>query len=107
KEQAKVLTNSIGMKLVLIQPGTFWMGSDESEAGRKQNEGPRHEVQLSNPFYVSVHAVTQAHYLAVLNNNPARCNSNRGGGTEHPVENVTWEEAVEFCRRLSEMSEEQ
>jgi formylglycine-generating enzyme required for sulfatase activity len=106
KEQAKLLTNAAGMKLVLIQPGTFLMGSPETEVGRRQNEGPQHEVQLPNAFYMSVHLVTQANFLQVMNQNPARCTTGRGGGPEHPVENVTWEQAVAFCRRLSEMPEE-
>jgi formylglycine-generating enzyme required for sulfatase activity len=106
KEQAKLLTNAIGMKLVLIQPGIFLMGSPETEAGRRENEGPQHEVHLQNAFYMSVHPVTQANFLQVMNHNPARCKLERGGGPDHPVENVTWDQAVEFCRRLSELAEE-
>jgi formylglycine-generating enzyme required for sulfatase activity len=102
----KSQTNAIGIKLVLIQPGTFSMGSPEEEPGRRVNEGPRHEVQLSQPFYLAVHPVTQHQYEMVVGRNPARFNGKMGGSPDHPVESVSWEEAVEFCRRLGQLPAE-
>src|ERR1700730_560783 len=46
-EQQKLLANSIGLKLVLLPAGVFWMGSPVGEAGRRDNEGPRREVALT------------------------------------------------------------
>ncbi len=106
QELVTLLTNSIGLKLALIQSGSFLMGSPESEKGRLTKEGPQHEVQLTNPFYLGVCPVTQQQYLRVTVGNPSRFHDKAGGGPEHPVENVTWEEAVSFCRRLSELAEE-
>jgi formylglycine-generating enzyme required for sulfatase activity len=106
KEQAKTLVNSVGIKLVLLPAGSFLMGSHQTEVARRENEGPQHEVSLPNPFYMAAHAVTQAQYLRVMNSSPSRFNLEHGGGADHPVENVTWNQAVEFCRRLSELAQE-
>src|SRR5207248_3176353 len=60
-ESAKALTNSIGMKLVLIPAGKFLMGSPATEDERDDKELP-HEVVISKPFYMGVYEVTQAEY---------------------------------------------
>jgi formylglycine-generating enzyme required for sulfatase activity len=91
------LGKGVTMKLVLIPPGKFVMGSPDSEEGRKAEEGPQHEVTISKPFHMGVTEVTQAQYEAVMGTNP----SNFKGPT-NPVETVSWNDAAEFCRRLSE-----
>ena len=102
----KALTNSAGMAFVLIPAGKFTMGSPADERGHRANEGPVHEVVVGNAFYLGVHPVTQAAYLAVMGKNPARFSASEGGGPDHPVESVSWDEAVAFCRKLSERAEE-
>ena len=87
----KQITNSIGMKLVLIPKGTFTMG-EGSDA---------HEVTLTQPFYLSVYEVTQEQYERVMGKNPSNFK-----GPQNPVEEVSWDDAVEFCRKLSELPEE-
>jgi formylglycine-generating enzyme required for sulfatase activity len=104
--QAKLFVNSAGIKLVLIPAGTFLMGSPESEPGHRLNEGPEHEVSITRPFYLGVAPVTQGQYEQVLGKNPARFHAGTGGGPDHPVETVSWEDAAAFCRRLSERAEE-
>jgi formylglycine-generating enzyme required for sulfatase activity len=106
KERPKLFSNSVGMKLVLLPAGTFWMGSPPDEAGRRDNEGPRHEVLLSNGLYLAIHTVTQAQFQRIMGRNPSRFDVAHGGGADYPVENATWEDAVEFCRRLSALPEE-
>ena len=103
----KVITNSIGMKLVLIPKGTFMMGSSESEKGRYENE-TQHEVTISKDYYLGVHEVTQAQYEKVMGTNPSHFQGAIVGGenADLPVENVSWYEAVEFCKKLSELPEE-
>jgi formylglycine-generating enzyme required for sulfatase activity len=97
------LTNSLGMKFAWIPPGTFLMGSPESEEGREGAcEGPQHEVTISRPFYLGVYPVTQREYEAVMGQNP----SHFGGNPDHPVEKVRWNKAVEFCQRLSALEAE-
>jgi formylglycine-generating enzyme len=100
-DQAKLLTNSLGMKLVLVPAGTFQMGSAADDPLHRLNETPRHEVALTQAMYVSVDLVTQEQYRRVMAVNPARFQPEVGGGPEHPVEQVTWHDANEFCRRLS------
>ena len=108
KAQAiKEITNSIGMKLVLIPKGTFMMGSPESEEGRKENE-TQHEVPSSKDYYLGVHEVTQAQYEKVIGKNPSHFQGAIVGNenADLPVENVSWYEAVDFCKKLSELPEE-
>jgi formylglycine-generating enzyme required for sulfatase activity/tRNA A-37 threonylcarbamoyl transferase component Bud32 len=99
-------TNSVGMSLVLIREGTFRMGSPETEPGRRDDEGPLHEVTISKPFYAGAHLVTQKQYQEVMGINPALYAEGQGGGATHPVEQVSWAEALAFCQTLSERTAE-
>jgi uncharacterized protein (TIGR02996 family) len=108
------VVNSIGMRLVLIPPGCFRMGSPTSETGRDDDEGPMHEVEITRAFYLGVFPVTQAQYQHIMGVNPSSF-SPTGVGKERvkgldtnafPVETVSWEQVHEFCRRLSELLEE-
>ncbi|MFM9065816.1 MAG: formylglycine-generating enzyme family protein [Planctomycetota bacterium] len=105
---AQEITNSIGMKLVLIPKGKFLMGSPETEAARDADE-QQHEVTLSRDYYLGAYEVTQGQYKKVMGKNPSRVSWLRvwEGTSSYPVEQVYWEEAVEFCRRLSVLPEEQ
>jgi formylglycine-generating enzyme required for sulfatase activity len=98
--------NSIGMKLNLIPAGKFLMGSPEREQGRQASEGPQHEVTITKPFHIGVYEVTQAEYEKVIGKNPSKFNKDNGGGPDHPVETVSWDDAVAFCKQLSELPEE-
>ena len=108
------VTNSVGMKLRLIPPGEFMMGSPESEKERVENEGPQHRVRITRPFYLGVYEVTQEEYEQVMGTNPSyfSCSDDASGCVagedtgRFPVERVTWADAVEFCRRLSAMPAE-
>lgn len=99
-EPAKELTLDLGSgvttKLALIPVGKFLMGSPADEEGRQSDEGPQHEVTISKPFYLGVCEVTQEQYKAVIGSNPSHFR-----GLHNPVENVSWDDAIEFCRRLS------
>jgi formylglycine-generating enzyme required for sulfatase activity len=87
-------TNSIGIKLVLIQPGEFMMGSRDGDTDEK----PPHKVKIAKPFYLGVTEVTQEQYERVMGTNPSEFK----GDPRRPVESVSWEDAVEFCRKLTE-----
>ena len=100
EQQPKEITNSIGMKLVLIPAGTFTMGSPMKEVGRSLSETP-HEVTISKSCYLGTNEVTQGQYEKVMGDNPSEFK-----GEENPVDSVNWEEAVSFCQKLSEMPEE-
>jgi len=90
------LGNNVKMRLVLIPAGKFMMGSPATEAGRGSEEGPQHEVTISKPFYMGVFEVTQEQYEQVMGVNPSSFK-----GAKNPVENVSWDDAVEFCQKLS------
>src|SRR5438270_669800 len=62
---AKAITNSIGMKLVLIPAGKFLMGSPQTEKDRDGDE-MRHEVTISRPFYMGAYEVTQEQFQKVM-----------------------------------------
>jgi formylglycine-generating enzyme required for sulfatase activity len=91
-----VTTNSIGMKLALIPPGEFMMGSDEFE----ENEKPVHKVTLTRPFQLGVYEVTQEQYEKVVGDNPSKFK-----GPANPVE-ANWPDAVAFCSLLTDRPEE-
>ncbi|MFM7293163.1 MAG: SUMF1/EgtB/PvdO family nonheme iron enzyme [Planctomycetia bacterium] len=88
--------NSIGIELKLLPAGTFTMG----QASGDSDETP-HQVTLTKPFYIGVHEVTNAQWKRVMGNEPSNWKD-----ADRPVERVSWEDAVEFCRKLSELPEE-
>jgi len=111
----KYVVNSIGMKLAYIPPGKFMMGSTPEEIERfkkephrdepnvlVQSEGPQHEVRITKGFYLGVYEVKQSEYEQVMGKNPSAFR----GGPDYPVEQVNWDEAVEFCKKLTELADE-
>src|SRR5262249_1790978 len=86
KEPPKDFTNSIGMKFVLIKPGSFMMGSPKEEKERKDNES-QHKVTLTKGFYMGVYTVTQEQWKEVMGNNPSFFT----GDKNLPVEQVSWD----------------
>jgi formylglycine-generating enzyme required for sulfatase activity len=106
-QSPKEITNSIGMKLVLIPKGTFMMGSPEIEEGHQKDEN-QHEVTISKGYYLGVYEVTQAQYEKVIGKNPSLYQGAIVGNenADLPVENVSWHDAVEFCKKLSDLPEE-
>jgi uncharacterized protein (TIGR02996 family) len=101
------ITNSVGMKLTVIPPGTFLMGSPESEKQRQDDE-QQHEVRITQAFRFGVFPVTQEEYQKVMGHNPSWfCLSGEGKAEvlgldtrRFPVERVSWYDAITFCRRL-------
>ncbi len=106
---AKDIKNSIDMKLARIPAGTYRMGSPKEEFYRNEDE-TQHEVVITKPFYMGVFEVTQGQYEKVMGKNPSFFSATGGGKqrvegrnpAEHPVEKVSWLDAVEFCKKLSE-----
>jgi len=99
------------LTMLWIPPGRFWMGSPEEEPGRSSAEGPQHLVQLQG-FFLAQTPITQAQWRAVAQWRPTKGegawnqklnpNPSRFKGDQRPVEQVSWEDAMEFCRRLSQ-----
>ncbi len=90
-------TNSLGMEFVAIPAGSFMMGSPSSEKGRYDNE-KQHKVRLTRGLYIQTTEVTQGQWKAVMGNNPSGF---KGCGDNCPVEQVSWDDAREFIRKLN------
>lgn len=107
------ITNAIDMKFVRILPGQFLMGSPADEADRGSDE-TAHEVKITRPFSIGVHEVTQGQYETVMGANPSWFRKGGGGearvvdhdASTYPVDDVTWQQASEFCSRLSNLPAE-
>ena len=113
-ESAPTLTNSLGMQLARIPAGEFLMGSPDDEPGRKAAWERQHPVRITRPFYLGVHEVTQFEYTQVTGRDPHEfsptgLSADRVAGldtTRFPAESVSWDDAVAFCRLLSDRPEE-
>ena len=109
QRQAFYFVESLGkgvppFEMVAIPGGAFWMGSPENELGRHDDESPQHEVSVQ-PFFISKYLVTQSQWSAIASLRPVNQELNldpsRFKGNNRPVEQVSWNDAVEFCDRLS------
>ncbi len=124
----KLITNSIAMKLVLIPAGTFRMGSPDREGNT--DEHPQHEVRITRPFYLGVTEVTRGQFRLFVDETGDKTDAEKegkgGGGwneearqfeenprftrqnpgfeqtDQHPVVNVSWNDAQEFITWLSQ-----
>lgn len=106
------ILNSIGMRFRSIEGKRFVMGS-HSEALNSDDQKPAHPVILSYDFYMGIHEVTESVYRNVIENSVDHTpdellssHSVRKSDTNLPVRNVSWDQAMEFCRVLSMRAEE-
>ena len=94
------LRGGVKVELVLIPAGKFMMGSPENEKDRNKDEGPQHEVTISQAFYMGKFVVTQEQGQAIMGDNPSHFQ-----GANNPVTNVSWNDAQHFfCRKLTTTS---
>ena len=95
----KEIVNSVAMKLVRIEPGSFTMGSTD---GGDWDERPAHKVNITKPFYMAVTEVTNAQYEQF---DPAHASFRGRNGLSKAADEavifVSWNDAVNFCRWLS------
>lgn len=129
KSPPVVIKNSIGMDLVRIQPGEFLMGAHEDDAMGRKFDKPQHRVRISKPFYIGRCEVTVRQFrdFAEDRKYTTQVEKSRNGGygldvenheltngpryswkttgfpqdENHPVVNVNWYDAVEFCKWIS------
>jgi serine/threonine-protein kinase len=90
------LGGGVELVMVYVRPGRFRMGSVRGWFDEK----PVHEVELTRGFYIGKYEVTQAQFRRIMGMNPSRWK-----GDDRPVEEVSWHEAEDFAKRLSERTE--
>jgi formylglycine-generating enzyme required for sulfatase activity len=125
KQSPSTRTNTIGMTLVYIPPGSFLMGSPADEAGRRDNE-TQHKVTLTKGFFMGTSHVTVGQFAAFVKATGYQTDAEKKGyapawtgeywsrvnGTswrspgfdqadDHPVVEISWNDATSFCRWLS------
>ena len=98
-ESQRPIINPMGMKLVLIPSGEFVMGSPDSDPDAENDEKPPHRVRITRPFYLGAYEVTRRQYRAVTGTDP----SSFKDSDDLPVDQVSWNDAVAFSNKLSEM----
>jgi formylglycine-generating enzyme required for sulfatase activity len=100
----ETLTEDVFLDMVSIPGGTFWMGAADGELEAQDDERPRHQVTIK-PFFMGKFAVTQEQWSEIaklpkisrdLNPDPSYFKAKK-----RPVEQVSWDDAVECCNRLS------
>jgi formylglycine-generating enzyme len=89
--------SDLGLEMLWVKHGAFIMGSSKGEAKRDEDE-IHHQVTLTKGFYLGKYEVTQAQWERVMGNNPSIFK-----GADRPVEKVSWNDAVEFCKKLTEI----
>ncbi len=87
------LGDGVEMDFMPIAVGSFQMGSNNGDGDEK----PVHRVTLSKPFWMAKTEVTQAQYQKIMGSNPSKFK-----GSQNPVEQVSWNDAVSFCKKLTE-----
>ena len=101
--RSSILANPDPARLVRIAPGTFLMGSPDTEMDRNNDEGPQTTVTISKGFWMGRFEVTQQEYTDVIGSNPSYFKA--PDGTEilnRPVESVSWFDATNYCGMLTE-----
>ena len=89
------LNGTANLEMIWVEPGTFTMGSPDSEAGRSSTEKMR-SVTFTRGFYLGKYEVTQKQWLKVMGTEPSKFQDNN-----RPVERITWHQAQDFCDRLN------
>jgi formylglycine-generating enzyme required for sulfatase activity len=99
------LGEGVALTMVTIPAGSFLMGSPMDEPERVEHEGPQHEVTLGS-FFMAQTPITQAQWRAVAGwqklERDLKPDPSQFKGANRPVEQVSWFDALEFCRRLNQ-----
>lgn len=97
--KAKKLGDTIAQNMILIEGGTYTMGTDTIDYEEiHSDQAPAHQVTLKS-FYICKYEVTQKEWEAIMKNNPSEFALN---GPNNPVENVSWDDCQEFIQKLNE-----
>jgi formylglycine-generating enzyme required for sulfatase activity len=109
RKEAKYFTEDLGggveLEMIAIPKGNFLMGSHDEERNAHISEFPQHQVSI-NSFFIGKHPIIQKQWKAVAClpqiDRPLVVDCSKFKGDNYPVEQVCWEDAIEFCNRLSQ-----
>jgi formylglycine-generating enzyme required for sulfatase activity len=112
--EGESIFNSIGTELRAIAVGEFLMGAADDDGDAQDDERPRHRVRITRDFYLGVYEVTQAEFWTVMgtseawfsDNGPGRKTAGGRDTSRWPYDMASWNDAVEFCRKLTELPAE-
>ena len=100
-EAVLTLSNGVKIEFVKIPSGSFMMGSPDNESGRDSDEGPQHRVNIKS-FWMGKYEVTNKQYRAFKSSHDSKdYNGHSLNSDNQPVVNVSWNDAIEFCKWLS------
>ena len=105
-EKTATLPGGMTMDFVWIPPGTFTMGSPDSEEDRGADEGPQREVTITQGFYMARREITQAQWVSVLDVAPWAEQRYVEVGLGRPAVYISWHDVQEFVGRLNEAAGE-
>jgi len=89
------------MEFAWVKPGRFTMGTSGSEVGRGEDEGPHHEVVLTEGFYMGKYEVTQEQWIAVMETVPWLGEDFLQLGPDYPAVYISWQDTQDFIRALN------
>lgn len=89
-------SESAAVELLLVEPGTFILGSRADEEGRLASEGPARVVSLTQPYYLGKYPITQRQYTGITGKTPAK-----PAGPDVAIDQLTYGEAIAFCAILT------
>ena len=92
------------MEFVWIEPGSFAMGSPSSESGRRDNEGPQHQVTLTKGYWLGQCEVTQGQWRAVMGTTPWSGQAYVQASPSHPAVWITYEDAQALVQQLNQVA---
>ena len=119
--QDSVFTNSIGMKFILIKPGSMIVGRFQPTVFKtsqtsdsvyklalqmaKKDAMPGFKVNIEHAYYIGQFEVTQEQWEKIIGTNPSYFSSSKvkDDADQHPVENVSWNDAQKFIKKLNEL----
>ena len=93
------INDNISLEMIECPAGSFMMGTLKGELGRDPERETQHKVTISNSFYIGKYEVTQEQYEAVMGDNPSEKK-----GAKLPVEKLRWLDAIEFCKKLNNIT---
>ncbi len=94
-------TNTFGIPMVRVAGGKFLRGAPAGEPGAGPADGPAADVTVAGPFFVGTTEVTGGQFRQVTGRSPGKSSTRLRKWNETPVDSVTWDEAAEFCRKLT------